>query len=151
LVVGDGETRGDLTQYSKKNGLLEKTMFTGYVDDVRPYIQSMDVACLTPKENEGLSNVILEEMAMGKPVIATDVGGNAELVVDGVTGFIIEPGDKHALARRIMSLHQNHALRESMGFEGRKRVEEHFTIQTMIKNMEAFYFDLLRSTIGAME
>lgn len=139
LVVGDGETRDRLEAFAKKLGISERTIFTGYVNDIRPYVQAMDIACLTPKENEGLSNVILEEMAMGKAVIATDCGGNAELVLDGVTGFVVTPGDSEALARAVMELYRDQDRRKVMGQQSRSRVEKYFTIEQMINTHEKFY------------
>lgn len=145
IILGDGEEKSGLINFCQQNGLSDKTIFPGYVEDIRDYVQAMDVVCLTPKENEGLSNVILEEMAMGKPLIATDVGGNAELVVNGKTGFVIQPGDKEALFRSIMNLSENPTLRESMGIEGRRRAEQHFSLEGMIQKIEGFYLGLLRS------
>jgi glycosyltransferase involved in cell wall biosynthesis len=144
LIVGGGPLKNELLHYSKENGLSDITVFTGYVKDVRDYMGSMDVFCLT-SSTEGFSNVNLEGMAMGKPIIATDVGGNVEQVVDGLTGFLVQPGDKDKLVQSIMTLYENPALRESMGIEGRKRAEKYFSIETMSQNMETFYRDLLHS------
>jgi glycosyltransferase involved in cell wall biosynthesis len=150
LIVGGSRgfesTRESLERYCRETGLIAKTVFAGFTRDVRDYVQAMDVACLTPSLNEGLSNAILEKMAMGKPVIATDVGGNAELVVDGITGFIIPPGDKDALVRCISILYKDPKRRESMGIKARKRVEEYFTLDKMIRNTEGFYFNCLGSS-----
>ncbi len=144
LIVGDGDTRDELEACARKSGIFDKTIFTGYVNDIRPYVQAMDIACLTPKENEGLSNVILEEMAMGKPVIATDCGGNAELVLDGVTGFVISPGDTEALSRAVVKLYRDPDRREIMGKQARRRAEQYFTIEQMIDVHEKFYQFCLR-------
>ncbi len=64
LIVGDGESKTDLVEFTRKANLTENTLFTGYVNDIRDYIKTMDVVCLTPIKNEGFSNVILEEMAL---------------------------------------------------------------------------------------
>ena len=145
IIVGEGEQRHALEQFAEKNGLSELTIFPGYVSDVSTYIEILDVICMTPKTNEGFSNVILEEMAMGKPVIATDVGGNKELVVHGETGFIIEPNNHEALAHYILELYRNPGLRKDMGINGKKRAEMQFPLTLMIKKMEILYENNIKS------
>lgn len=132
-----------MIQFCRENGLMDQTLFPGYLLDVRPYIAAMDVACLTPKSNEGFSNAILEEMSMGKPVVATDIGGNAESVVDGETGYIIPPGRPEALAEKILLLYRNPEQRERMCRKARERVEKTFSIEKMIHEMERFYLSSL--------
>jgi glycosyltransferase involved in cell wall biosynthesis len=149
LAVGTGPNIDKLKDYCRRNGLSDRVIFTGYVNDVRPYVMSMDVVCLTPVKNEGLSNAILEEMAMGKPVIATDVGGNAELIVHGENGYIISPGDADDLAEKIMHLYRDQALRRSMGLASRKRVEQLFTIDIVLENIQNHYRDILNEKVGS--
>lgn len=129
--------------FCEENNLSSITVIPGYVKDVRTYIAAMDVACLTPIRNEGLSNAILEKMSMGKPVVATDNGGNKEMVMHGKTGFIVPPGDCEALADRIQYLYINPGQRKLMGKESRKRIEQYFDIKYMIEKHEDFYKELL--------
>ena len=153
MVVGDWDRKDQgmvdqYFQYLREAGVDKKVIFTGFIDDIRDYVDSMDVVCLTPGKNEGLSNSLLEKMAMGKAVIATDVGGNEELVVHGETGFIISPADEDALVESILTLKENPQLRTAMGANGRRRIEGYFTVQKMIENTEALYRTLLtRRTI----
>jgi len=143
LAIGGGPTLESCKQYSKKNGMDDYITFTGRVDDVRDYIAVMDVACLVPGRNEGFSNAILEKMAMGKPLIVTDVGGNAEAVLDGVNGMVIAPFDHAKLAEAMIFLFKDTSKREEMGKKCRKRVEQFFTIKNMINNHETLYEEII--------
>jgi glycosyltransferase involved in cell wall biosynthesis len=145
LAIGPGPLMEDFRRQCESDEVLRQAVvFTGGIANVRDYLGIMDVACLCPVENEGLSNAILEEMALGKPVVATDVGGNAELVVDGETGFITQPRNADQLAEMFLRLYRSPQLREEMGRKARERVGERFAIKRMIENMEEFYEDLCR-------
>ncbi len=122
-----------------KDEILREIVIIDCVRDVKAYLSIIDVACLTPICNEGFSNAIMEEMAAGKPVVATDIGGNAEAVLDGETGYIIPANDVDALEEAILKLYNNPDLRKRMGRKGRKRVEDHFTLERMIQNIENYY------------
>jgi len=145
LVVGTGP-RALQEKYQEevqqKQELIGRVIFTGYVHNVHLYISLMDVACLTPICNEGFSNAILEEMTLSKPVVATDVGGNAEAVLDGKTGYIVPPDDPDRLAEAILRLYREPSLRFKMGMEGRKRVEQYFPLEKMIQETESLYVSL---------
>jgi glycosyltransferase involved in cell wall biosynthesis len=82
-------------------------------------------------------------MACEKPIVATDVGGNRELVVDGTTGFLVEKKDPQALAARITTLLKDEELRVTMGRVGRERIENEFMLEQMIKKTEAIYEQVL--------
>src|SRR3990167_8284892 len=92
-----------------------------------------------PSHYEGCPNVILEYMAASKPAIATDVGGCAEVIEDGKTGFIVAPRDTEALAEKIITLLKDTSMRARMGEAGRKRVEEYFSLKKMVENTENLY------------
>ena len=123
-------------------GLKDKVIFTGFREDIPELLASFDLFVL-PSRSEGFGRVNLEAMAMGKPVISTNVGGIPEVVVDGVTGILVPPGNSKALSHAIMRLLNNPPLRESMGREGRRRVEEHFTLQVHVQKIEMIYRDIL--------
>jgi glycosyltransferase involved in cell wall biosynthesis len=91
-----------------------------------------------------MSNAILEAMAAGLPVVATAVGGTPEVVVDGVTGFLVPPRDPEALADAILCLLRDPELRKRMGTVGRARVTEHFSVEQMVGKTEALYEQLLK-------
>jgi glycosyltransferase involved in cell wall biosynthesis len=107
---------------------------------VSELLQTLDVFVLTSL-NEGLSNTILEAMATGLPVIATAVGGNGELVVDGETGSLVAPSDVDALAARLARYRQDPALAARHGRAGRSRVVAQFSLAAMV----SAYGDLYRS------
>jgi len=91
----------------------------------------MDVGCLTPGSNEGFSNAVLEQMAVGVPMVVTDVGGNSEAIVDGESGRLVRAFDSAALARALIDLYLNPMCREAMGHSARRRIEEKFSLQQM--------------------
>ncbi len=129
-------------QKIKDQKLGDHLFMPGYIDHVLDYLAVMDIGCLTPVSNEGFSNAILEQMAMGIPVIASDIGGNAEAVADGESGFIVPVNDADAVADAILKLYHNHDLRKQFGDEARRRVETEFSMDKMIERMESFYFSL---------
>lgn len=139
IIVGEGPLREHYMKYCSNNGLEESVIIVGKVDDVRKYVSVMDVACLVPGSNEGFSNSILEKMAMGKPLIVTDVGGNAEAVLDGENGIVIPPYDYKKLSEAILYLYKNPDKRIEMGKKSRERVEKLFIMEKMIKKHESLY------------
>lgn len=139
VVVGDGPTEEHCKRYCRDHGMSDIVNFIGRQNDVRQYIAVMDVACLVPGSNEGFSNSILEKMAMGKPLVVTSVGGNAESVIDGENGIVIPPFDPDKLAESLIYLYINPSKRLEMGQKSRSRVEKLFNIKNMIYNHESFY------------
>jgi glycosyltransferase involved in cell wall biosynthesis len=100
----------------------------------------MDVSALT-SFSEGLSITLLESMQCGIPVVATRVGGNPEVVVDGETGYLVKPGDASDFASHVVKLLQNRDLRKKMGGEARKRVEKHFRMSDVASRYIGIYED----------
>lgn len=143
LTLGDGPTKKQMEAYCRENGLDGVVKFMGHIEDVENYVPYMDVFCLVPNSNEGFSNSILEAMAVGRPVIATDVGGNAEAVLHNETGFVIPPDDSELLAESILTLYSDKELRLNMGERARKRAEEVFPLEFMIRRHEDLYEDVL--------
>jgi glycosyltransferase involved in cell wall biosynthesis len=110
----------------------------GWQSDIRPLLATMDLLAL-PSCWEGMPNVILEAMACGKPAVATNVGGCAELIVEGETGFLAPPGDEAALAERILRLLRDPALRRRLGAAARERVKREFSLSAMVRGNESLY------------
>lgn len=143
LLVGGGPLLEHYRAFIQgQPGLADTIHFAGPVDDVRPFLHAMDVGCLIPSSNEGFSNSVLEKMAAGLPLVVTRIGGNAEAVVDGVTGFVIPPGASEQLENRLTRLHVDSPLRHSMSTAARKRVEEHFSLDRMIQQHETLYLNM---------
>lgn len=141
LLAGDGPLRPGLEQQAAKLGIEKSVFFLGVRRDIPAILNAIDIACL-PSLTEGFSNSILEYMAYAKPVIATAVGGNPE-VVTPETGFLVPPRDAKALADKILALAESETLRMEMGNAGRRRVEEQFSTKKMTKSYEAFYSSLM--------
>ncbi len=139
IAVGGGQQLEYFKNYISNIGLADRIVFTGPTDDVTRYLKVLDVACLVPGRNEGFSNSVLEKMSMGLPIIVTDVGGNAEAVIDGFNGLVIPPDDSEALSEAIIGLYQYPEKRKKMGLRSRQRVEEYFTIQKMVQRHEEYY------------
>lgn len=116
--------------------------FAGAVHDLRTFLATTDLFVL-PSRSEGFSNAIIEAMAASLPVIATDVGGNAEAVQDGVTGFVVPSEDPGALARAILRLLADAALAEKMGAAGRHAASAKFTTEAMMRKITSVYAELL--------
>ena len=131
LAVGAGPLLGRLREWTARTELGPRTVFAGEVPEVLPCLWAMDVGCLTSGSNEGFSNAIVEQMAVGLPMIVTDVGGNAEAVSDGENGRVIAPLDAAALSSALIDMHRNPARAASMGRASRTRVEERFSLERM--------------------
>ena len=121
---------------------MGKIIFTGRQTDIESIIQVMDIGVLLTNINrhqEGISNVILEYMAMGKPVVVTRSGGTDEIVMDHQNGFIIPPADKQALKNQLELLIDSEEMRNSLGVAGRKQVIANFGIDRMISESYKLY------------
>jgi glycosyltransferase involved in cell wall biosynthesis len=114
----------------------------GKRNDVPQIMQALDVFVL-PSQAEGISNTILEAMACGLPVVATDVGGNSELVVDGETGTLVPPGDPSSMADAMARYAQDQALRKAHGQAAQARIAEHFSMQRMLSAYDTVYQQLM--------
>ncbi|MBT3367965.1 MAG: glycosyltransferase [Nitrospina sp.] len=135
-----GEDRGiqrTLEQDAAKLGIAQSVRFLGQQDNIPKLLTVSDVSAL-PSHEEGFSNVILESMAAGLPVVATNVGGNGEAVLDGITGWLIPPEDPKALAAKIIDLLIDPKKATKWGKRGRERVNRMFTV----KKMAAAHIDL---------
>ena len=139
VVAGRGPEREKLEKLSVALGIAARTAFLGDVTEVPSLLKYLSVGVLVPKANEGLSNSILEYMAAGLPVVATDCGGNRELVADGETGFIIPPGDAPAAAAAIERLLSDSEQAARMGARGRAVVAERHSPEAVVKQMIELY------------
>ncbi|MDD5670484.1 MAG: glycosyltransferase, partial [Candidatus Omnitrophica bacterium] len=144
LFVGDGDLRPDYEARAAELGVSKKIIFIGSRRDTVRLINAMDIACLSSL-TEGFSNALLEYMACGKPVIATDVGGNPEIV--GTAGILVPPKDSRALADAMTGLARNGELRASLGREARQRIAENFTVERTVAAYQEFYEELLQTQV----
>ena len=107
---------------------------------------SVSEICVLSSKAEGFSNSILEYMAAGRPVVATDVGGAAELIREGETGYLVPAGDDEMMAAGLISLLRDPNRSQMMGAEGRRIVEEQFSCEAQLARTEDLYERLLRQT-----
>ncbi len=143
LLVGrDFGVAAGLREQASKFGIEDKIVFLGVRNDVPEILNACDIGVLCSHQ-EGFSNAILEGMAADLPMIVTDVGGNAEAVVDGKTGIVVPPHDPRRLAAAIVRLAQDQSLRAGFGNAARDRVAEHFSLERSIKAYDALYRALL--------
>lgn len=153
VVVGDGPERPRLEALAQSRGVLDRVEFRGKVSDAdlwRAY-GSADVFVLPSVldargDTEGLGVVLLEAMNYGVPVIASNVGGIVDIVVDQETGILVPPGDAAALAAALRRLLDEPGLAKALGDAGRRRLHEHFSWEAITARWEAVYRSLLRST-----
>lgn len=134
VVVGDGPARSQLEALSRSLGLHDRVQWLGWRDDAARLVWGADVL-IHASEREGLSNVILEAMAAGLPVVATRVGGAAEVVEDGVTGRIVQCGDRISLTAAIRDLLCDLSLASRFGAAAAARVRERFTVDAMVQTI----------------
>ena len=142
VMIGDGALRQPALALLREAGLGDIVWLPGERDNVPELLRSMDVFVL-PSLAEGISNTILEAMATGLPVVATDVGGNSELVLEGDTGFLVPRSDPDALAATIRRYTDDTGLRQEHGERARQRCETEFSIKVMVKNYQDLYDSLL--------
>jgi glycosyltransferase involved in cell wall biosynthesis len=142
VLVGDGPYRESLVRLAEKLGVTNRVRFLGERMDIPAVLASLDISVVT-SNSESLSNVILESMASGKPVIATRIGGNPELVREGETGLLVPPQDVHALVHALEILLTRPHLRQEMGQEARRVARADFCINRICQRYEQLYGLLL--------
>ena len=148
LIVGEPSPVWDraylnvLSDLARRLGIAERVVFTGLRSDVPALLSSIDVSVM-PSLNEALSNVLLESMAAGAAVVATDVGGTSEALVPDENGLLVPPADPAAMAAAIARLLKDPGLATQLGRAARQRIVEHFSLDRMVHATETLYLDLL--------
>ena len=142
VMIGDGPLRAECKQLLEDARISDLAWLPGERNDVAEIMNGLDCFVL-PSLAEGISNTILEAMASGLPVIATDVGGNADLVKSDITGQIVPAGDPEALAHQIVNFANAPDQAKIMGRLGRERVEEKFSMNAMVAAYLGAYDQLL--------
>ena len=142
LIIGEGPLRRRLQRFRRQVRIEDKVCFLGQRDDVSRLLPHFDLLWLA-SGYEGLPNSIMEAMAAGLPVVATDIPGNRDLVVTGETGFLVPLGDRAALARYAKKILDDAQLARRLGQAGRKRVLSQFSVEQMVVRHVALYRELL--------
>ena len=143
VMVGDGPLRAQALTVLEAAGVAHLAWLPGERRDVADIMRGLHAFAL-PSLAEGISNTILEAMASGLPVIATDVGGNADLVVQKETGWIVPPASPEAMAHALVDLATNAPQAQVMGVAGRQRVLANFSLQAMVSTYQSVYDHQLR-------
>jgi len=142
VIAGDGDLIDDLREMAAELDLSDKAFFIGRCKSIGELLAVSSV-CVLSSTAEGFSNSILEYMAAARPVVATDVGGASEAVVDGRTGYLVRSDDDDAMAVRIIDLLNHPALAREMGERGRQIVEQKFSCETQVTRTHQLYDRLL--------
>jgi len=148
LLVGDGTDREQLEWLAHERGLARHVYFLGYQQEVAPWYAVADVVALT-SVNEGTPVTIIEALAAGRPVVATDVGGVSDVVRDGEDGFLVPSGDTSSLAERLARIAADPALGERLAASGRARVRERYSVARLIDDIDRLYRERLAGTSSA--
>lgn len=142
LIVGEGSQKERLRRISEKLNIDNQVIFAGYQNDVKKIYSILDLyvsSCI----KEGLPNSILEAQSIGIPCIATDIGGNNDIIKDGLNGFLIKPKDYETLSKRIITLLEDRSLANNFVIEGQKIISDNFSIQKRIEKLENLYFTII--------
>ncbi|MBS1113636.1 MAG: glycosyltransferase [Nitrospirae bacterium] len=143
LIVGDGPLKGELTAYARDRGLGKDVIFAGSRMDIPDLLSAMDIFVF-PSFREGLGNALLEAMAAGKPIIATDVAPMREIINSEEVGILVPPKDSNALASAIEVLMSDRVRAEALGGAARRRALSFFDIKNTIDNYTGLFEDIMR-------
>ena len=143
VIVGEGYLMESLKAQVSRMGLLESVTFTGFLEDVPQIIATFDVAVL-PSYFEGMGRVLLEAMAMEKPVVGTRVGGIPDLIEQGLNGYLVSPGNEKELTSAILKILNDDDLALAMGRAGRRKMTERYSAESMVRSIEEVYRELLK-------
>ena len=142
VIVGEGYLMESLKDLASQLELSDAVIFTGFLEDVPQIIATFDVAVL-PSYFEGMGRVLLEAMAMEKPVVGTAVGGIPDLIEDGLNGYLVSSGNEKELASAILKILNDKGLAGKMGEAGRKKMTDCYSADTMVRSIEKVYGELL--------
>ncbi len=146
LVVGDGPLREELERLSLSLGIAQAVRFLGYRQDIATLMSMSDVIAM-PSLREGLPYVLLEALALARPVVGTQVGGIPEVIKHGETGFLVPPKDSESLTEAIIQVLKNSEEAARLGERGRELISQEFNVETMVRKIAAVYAEVL-SKVG---
>jgi glycosyltransferase involved in cell wall biosynthesis len=141
-IAGAGQQQEPLQRLVRQCGIENRCELRGEVRDIPAFLGELDVAVLA-SHSEGLSNALLEYMAAARPVVATAVGANVELIEDGVHGLLVPPGDPQALAAAVARLLEDRAFAAALGGRARRRAGHRYSLSAMLRRYEDFYLKLV--------
>jgi glycosyltransferase involved in cell wall biosynthesis len=143
VIVGEGYLTESLKDLVTQLELSGAVIFTGFIEDVPQILATFDVAVL-PSYFEGMGRVLLEAMAMEKPVVGTAVGGIPDLIEQGLNGYLVSPGSEKELAAAVLKILDDKNLALQMGQAGRRKMTDPFSAESMVQSIENVYRELLK-------
>jgi glycosyltransferase involved in cell wall biosynthesis len=143
LLVGDGPEREHLERLAEQLGIADQVKFVGFIREPANYLALMDIFLLS-SHTEGTSMTLLEAMSLGVPIVATQVGGNPEIVVNGETGLLTAAGEEHAFSEAMLRIYRDPQLRSKLAEAGLKRFEDQFSVEKMTKQYVHLYHRVLQ-------
>ena len=146
MMVGDGPDETMLKERVQALGLERSVSFFPFTSEPNYVFERIDMTVLPSLYKEGLPNVLLESMAMGVPVVSSDIGGVSEIVLEGETGYMVEPGDKSALAEAITKVWKNRDTYQTMRIKARKLIESQFDKATQFDRFISYFHTLKNAT-----
>ncbi|MCX5796569.1 MAG: glycosyltransferase [Elusimicrobia bacterium] len=148
ILIGDGPERGAIESLARRCGLSANFLFLGYRNDADHILNAADLLVLPSLSHEDMPLIVLDAMAMGKPVVASAVAGIVEEVEDGRTGLLVPPGDPQSLASAIASLLSSPDRSQAMGRAGKERFEQHFRAEFAARRYQELYQAVLTEEPG---
>lgn len=143
LIVGEGSLVEELKERAKKNNIFDNILFTGRRRDIPEILASINIFVM-PSIAEGLPNALLEAMAMGKPIVTTEVGGIPEIVKNGFNGLLVPPRDTLSLSKAIKELISNDRLAAKLGQAARDLVHDNLSIKAIAQKWQSLYLSILK-------
>ncbi|MFK8075902.1 MAG: glycosyltransferase family 4 protein [Granulosicoccus sp.] len=140
IIAGAGTSQEDLLAQVDRLNIGEYVEWLGLIEDTQSFFRSVDI-CVQPSFAEGLPNTVMEAMVEQKPVVASDIGGNNDLVTHGVTGLSFPAGDAVQLADQLLYLIDNHDVKNSLALAGRQLIEERYDIEKVVTKLAELYRD----------
>jgi glycosyltransferase involved in cell wall biosynthesis len=144
VIVGDGSLRDALASHAAARNATDYCVFTGHTHDIAGIHHAFDLF-VQSSDYEGTPNAVLEAMALESPIVATDVGGTAELVIDGLHGVIVPPGDAQALARAMRRALADPDRARRMAAAARLRIERELSFDARMQRLEAIYEEMVET------
>jgi glycosyltransferase involved in cell wall biosynthesis len=143
MIIGDGSIRANLERLSGSLGIADRVQFLGERNDVDAILPSFSIFIL-PSLVEGMSMALLEAMAAARPIVATAVGGNLDLIRDGENGLLVRPGAPEEMAHAAIKLLKNPQWAKQLGLTAQKSVRDHHSADSMVRRLEEIYRELLQ-------
>ena len=144
LLVGDGPRRERLEALGERLKIKNNIVFTGFRSNIREILSAIDIL-VVPSILEGFPMITLEAMAMAKPIIATNIDGITEQITDGENGILVPPKNPEAIAKAVIRILADKESSKAMGLEARKKVEQEFSVEKMVRETEKVYLSLLKA------